>query len=85
MKFKIEKNIPLPETRWHYTKFPFDKMEIGDSFFVTKEDLNCISKDQVKQKVYMAYKKYNIESENEIVLSIRLDRIKNGIRVYRTK
>ena len=37
MSFNIEKNVPLPEknVRW---KYPFDQMEVGDSFFVVNKD-----------------------------------------------
>jgi len=31
-EIKIEKNVPLPTREWTEKKYPFDKMEIGDSF-----------------------------------------------------
>jgi hypothetical protein len=38
---KIDKNVPIPkglsvgdETKSYHSKYPFSKMEIGDSFFV---------------------------------------------------
>lgn len=42
MTFVIEKGIPLPEkhVRW---KYPFDQMEIGDSFFVANKDTTQMS------------------------------------------
>lgn len=33
---KIEKNIPVPTTHYNI-KYPFDNMEIGDSFIVDDE------------------------------------------------
>lgn len=34
-KIKIEKDIPIPKyTRGPIAKYPFSKMEIGDSFFI---------------------------------------------------
>lgn len=32
ISYLVEKNIPLPEAE--ETNYPFDKMEIGDSFFI---------------------------------------------------
>lgn len=31
MEIKIEKNVPCPK---NFTKYPFDEMDVGDSFFV---------------------------------------------------
>lgn len=42
MTFVIEKDVPLPEknVRW---KYPFDQMEVGDSFFVANKDTTQMS------------------------------------------
>lgn len=42
MTFIIDKGIPLPEkhVRW---KYPFDQMEVGDSFFVVNKDTTQMS------------------------------------------
>ena len=42
MTFMIEKNVPLPEQniRW---KYPFDQMEVGDSFFVPNKESTQMS------------------------------------------
>ncbi len=42
MTFVIEKNVPLPEKniRW---KYPFDQMEVGDSFFVANKESTQMS------------------------------------------
>jgi len=32
--FEIEKNVPLPERKANTSKYPFNSMEIGDSFAV---------------------------------------------------
>lgn len=34
---EIDKNVPIPEKRERKGKYPFPKMEVGDSFF-TKSD-----------------------------------------------
>ena len=39
--YKIEKGIPIPRTRWGpgcYNKYPFDLLEVGDSFLVETTD-----------------------------------------------
>jgi len=38
--FEIEKSIPIPEdwSRGRKQKYPFDNMEIGDSFFVPRDE-----------------------------------------------
>jgi len=33
-EFKVEKNIPMPQGRAGSAKYPFDKLEVGDSFFI---------------------------------------------------
>jgi hypothetical protein len=39
--FLIESNVPVPETRGRSTglQFPFEQMQIGDSFFLEKEKI----------------------------------------------
>lgn len=36
--FEVEKDIPLPKTRQKLKKYPWDSMEIGDSFLVPKTE-----------------------------------------------
>lgn len=43
MEFKIEKNIPLPTIKGNGLRFPFDKMEVGDSFLMRPEDVRSCS------------------------------------------
>ena len=31
---KIEKHVPLPTLREEYSHYPFDEMDVGDSFYV---------------------------------------------------
>jgi len=42
MSFVIEKDVPLPQknVRW---KYPFDQLELGDSFFVANKDTTQMS------------------------------------------
>lgn len=34
---KIDKNIPMPESKVSNTRFPFDTLEIGDSFLYSTQ------------------------------------------------
>lgn len=40
MEIKIDKNVPMPNARG---KYPLDKMEIGDSFFVAEMTSSSMS------------------------------------------
>jgi hypothetical protein len=42
-EFKIEKNINLPKLRGRQTRYPVDRMEIGDSFSFKPSDWTSVS------------------------------------------
>lgn len=65
---EIDKNIPVPKIN---SKFPFDKMEVGDSFFT--DTLN------VSSNAYGWAKKY---SNNKIKFKQRKEG--NGMILWRT-
>jgi hypothetical protein len=46
--FKIQTNIPAPtgSTKGAKRKYPFDKMSVGDSFFVAVDGTNTVIKIQ---------------------------------------
>lgn len=51
-KFKIEKGVPLPRPRIDSSGFPFDEMEVGDSFALEKRELTrarSIMKDKNRE------------------------------------
>ena len=37
MKIKIEKGVPIPQTRGGRNIYPFKNMGVGDSFFITEK------------------------------------------------
>jgi len=39
MKFKVEKNIPLPGRAGRMPKYPWKALEVGDSFLVPSEEV----------------------------------------------
>lgn len=41
MDFKIESGVPIPSTaRGGRTKYPLDRLQVGNSFFVPMSDIN---------------------------------------------
>lgn len=73
--FKIEKQVPIPEKQDHSakTKYPFAKMEIGDSFFIPN-----VSKTF---SIYSMVRQFNSWSGTAIRVTQR--RESDGIRVWR--
>jgi len=68
MKYKIEKNIPIPETRRrHGSKWDFVKsLDNGDSFVIDTIDRNCLyqycknNKIETVTRVLHEYKKEKV-------------------------
>ena len=57
--FEIEKNVPIPSQINGKQIYPFDKMEIGDSFVFEKEFMN---------KVHYAKSQYGRRNEKKFAL-----------------
>lgn len=72
--YKIEKNIPVAKLQPSGSKYPFTKMEVGDSFFV---------KGDLKKRQAVAVAVYNYKLSNKgIGFCTRTN--DEGIRVWRT-
>lgn len=42
--YAIEKDVPIPKSTWGATsRFPVDEMEVGDCFFVPREERNAVA------------------------------------------
>lgn len=78
MEIKIEKNIPIPVTE---IKYPFDKMDVGDSFFIPEND------KKVRLKIQCAVRSYfNIyKKKTKATMKIISKSLENGVRVWRTE
>ena len=72
-EYLIEKNVPMP--KGYGSKYPFEEMEIGDSFRV-----NGGRDATVRAATY----KYNKENKNGAKLSCRKDGA-NAVRIWRVK
>ena len=68
MKIKIEKGILIPKKP---NKYPFDKMEIGDSFFVDEKRIN----------LYQHARKYKNENKK---FAFTIKEEGTGVRIWRT-
>ena len=69
-EFKIEKGIEIPSGRKASRVYPFDKMEVGDSFLVN-------AKEQVK--VMSSARPYGIRTGKKFVSR----KMEDGVRVWR--
>ncbi len=73
-KYRIEKNIPPPEDSRGLQKYPFKKMEIGDSFFVPAGKAKS-----VRQQVQY----YQKRSAEPVRFTVR--QVEGGVRVWRVE
>lgn len=76
--YKVDKGISMERKREAFARFPFNKMKIGDSFFVPKEDQNP---EGVAASVYSAANSYNRTHGTKLRMSTR--KVEGGIRVWR--
>lgn len=80
---KVEKNIPLPERKIHYSVLPFDKMDVGDSFLVERGRFRKKYFYDVKSFVYRMAKNYLMETGHVARFTMTVDRLNNGVRCWR--
>ena len=76
--YKVEKGVKMERKRSASARFPFDKMEIGDSFFIPKGDQDPLT---VGPTIYAASNSYNKTHGTKIKVAIRKDT--DGVRVFR--
>lgn len=64
MEVKIEKGIPIPKTRGRKNEYPFNEMEVGDSFFIDGDDKEAsrvrVSFCQMKRRNKNFKKKFTV-------------------------
>lgn len=72
--YKIEKHVPAPEDLGGMKKYPFDDMEIGDSFFVPNGKVR-----NIKQQVQY----YQNKTEKRKRFAVR--EVEGGVRVWRVE
>lgn len=72
---KVEKHIPLPPIRQEYANYPFEEMEVGDSFFVP--DMDGIMAHRLQ--VQISYQRHRSDKR------FTSRRVADGVRVWRSK
>lgn len=77
-EFKIEKGIPIPTHK--KIKYPFDEMEVGDSFLI-----ECINDPRKKKHIqsYVASVLNRYNKQEQKTMKIKTRREKEGLRVWR--
>ena len=79
-KYKINKNVPLPKPSRLSNSFPWDDMEVGDSFFVPVNDVASLG--SIRQTVYFSNRKRNPKAFRVVFDDANYD---VGYRIFRTK
>jgi hypothetical protein len=74
MTFEIEKGIPVPRPSGRRAKaYPFEKMEIGDSFLVPLE------RDKSPSSIHSAIS----QAKKRLNINLTSARVEGGVRVWR--
>jgi len=69
----VEKNVDMPVMRVTASKYPYDEMEVGDSFMVTSERISMIN------TMCGVNKKKGVELGMKFIAK----RVEGGVRVWR--
>lgn len=67
---QIDKNIPVQKSKWQESKYPFNELEIGDSFLTTSARISALA----------TY--YNSKNPKKKFITRRVE---DGFRVWRIK
>lgn len=76
----IDKNIDLPRRDGKKPHYPFDSLEVGDSFFISASEL--IYGVKLQTKLSIAAYMYRQRKQNGRMFATR--QLENGVRVWRT-
>ena len=73
---KIDKNIPIPSKEGRPNKYPFEVMDVGDSFEL---------KNTTKTTVLNAANSWAKRHNKKVKFAIRYDKQKRTLRIWRTE
>ncbi len=79
----VDSNVPFPEDTRSNIKYPFAKMEVGDSIFIVlKEGDNA---DRLKNRLSQASRTFGKRQtpEQKFILRYRLEKEISGVRIWR--
>ena len=82
MAYKIEKDVPLSSYNIKSRKYPFDQMEVGDSFFAPYPDAKKARQNALARNAG-PYKKSpkHVDFQRHFVTRT----VEGGVRIWRTK
>lgn len=83
--YKIDKDIPIPEPVVCWREFPFEDMEVGDSFFVKKSTYKHVTLIRLRGFLYARAKKFLIDKCSLYKFSFITERQNDGVRVFRVE
>ncbi len=78
--YKVDKGVPLTRKKMDLARFPFDKMNVNDSFLVPKEDQ---PPEKVRLSIFTAVKSFNAHHGKAHKIATRME--DGGLRVWRVK
>lgn len=81
-KIRIDKDVPIPIPKMHFSIFPFENLEIGDSFLVEKSWFQYPTLIQLKNLLYRKSVEYKQDTGHDIKLTFQ-KQPPLGIRVFR--
>lgn len=89
MNFKVESGIPFVSNRGGRgrkpTAFPFDDMDVGDSFLIHCDSQSKKALDSWRRKLRVAKQRYNEAlPKDETHIELRTGVEKDGLRVWMT-
>jgi len=79
-EYKISKNVKMPRPSRLSSSFPWDAMDVGDSFFIPYDDVSSFS--SIRQTVYASNRKRAPKAFRVVFDDTNND---VGFRVFRTK
>lgn len=78
--YKVEKGVPITRKTMDRCRFPFDKMDVGDSFLIPAKEQEPM---KARISIYSATNSFNRNHKTKLKMSSRAD--KTGLRVWRIK
>ena len=83
-EFKIEKDVELPRSRLgrHNQKYPFEDMEVGDSFFAPA---NGLERGVLGSRINNAARPFGKRHDMKFTVRIVEEKQGEGVRVWRVE
>tara|TARA_R100001086_G_scaffold243205_1_gene171799 strand:- start:552 stop:824 length:273 start_codon:yes stop_codon:yes gene_type:complete len=81
---KLDNNVPLPTDVRNVAKYPWDKFDVGNSYFFSVEEGEDTAK-RLKNRLDQSTRTFSKKQEPEwkFTLRVRLENEESGVRVWR--